>query len=111
MINAHCYALMIKLLMDREISRSQIMEETGLHQVTVSRYVAQLHRVGVIYISSWQRDVRGKCWVPFYAMNLDGMKDAKRPKKMTVAERSARYRQKQAQIKMLHAMSGQANHP
>lgn len=111
MINAHCYALMMKMLMEDDVSRSKIKQETGLHQVTVSRYIDQLHKVGVVYISSWERDARGKCWVPHYALNLDGLKDAKKPKGMTTAQRSARFRKKRSEIRFINSISEQIRTP
>lgn len=105
MINAHCYALMMKMLIEREVSRTEITEETGLHPVTVSRYVEQLRKVRVIHIVSWERDCRGKCWVPHYTLNTEKRGDAVKPKRISTAERSRRFREKQKQLKFINCLS------
>ena len=102
-VNAMAYAAMIKLLLEGVYSCQEIAEHTGLHYVTVLDYTRELHRVGAIHISSYEKDSRGRDLVKIYKVGAG--KDAKR-EKMTGAERQARVRQKKKQLRMAHMFAG-----
>lgn len=100
-INALSFALMMRMLMDDEVTKSGLVEAIGLHHITVSRYLNQLHRKRVVRISAYYRDKRGQGWVPHYTLNHDGLPDAKRPPKQTSATKSQAYRDKQRMLKQI----------
>ncbi len=105
-INAIAFALMMRQLMDDEVTKSGLVESLGLHHITVAAYIAQLHRKRVIRISAYYRDKRGQGWVAHYTMNHDGLPDAKRPPKLTIAEKSRTYRDKKRMLKQIAMMAG-----
>lgn len=105
-INALTFALMMRMLMDDEVTRSDIVESIGLHHMTVSQYIEQLRRKRVVRISAYYRDKRGQGWVPHYTMNSEQLPDAKRPPKQTSADKSRAYRDKQRTLKQIAMMAG-----
>ncbi len=107
--SARTFAAIIRLMMEDEWSKSRLTERSGLHHVTVSRYVNALHNERVIRISSWQRPARGLGGlVPFYSFNDEDQPDARKPAKTakTQAEASREYRQRKEAIRTLHLIAG-----
>ena len=59
-INAMMFARMVKMLTDESgQSIYDIVDETGLHYITVQRYLRELHKAGAVYIRAWQKDSPG----------------------------------------------------
>lgn len=107
--SARTFASIIRLLIDDEWSKSKLTARSGLHHVTVARYVNALHNEKVIRIASWQKPARGNGdLVPFYSFNDTGEADARKPAKTakTAAETHRDYRAKKAAMRTLHLMAG-----
>ena len=108
MTHAYLMARLVRALMDNAMSKSEIADSTGLHHVTVARYVHALHREGVICIIDWRRPSHGDP-APVYEVNYAGLKDVERPAKIGRANRPAidrNYRERKKQRELLHRMAG-----
>ena len=101
-INAICYAELIKLMLEGIYNCQELADETGLHYVTVLQYARELHLAGAAYISTWEKDTRGRDVVKIYKIGKG--KDAKR-QKLTAAERQRRYKAKQNNLKLIQRMA------
>lgn len=106
MINAYSFTRMIELLMQGEVTKTEIIEQTGLHHATVGAYVRHMHKRRLLRIAEWRRDKRGRTWVPYFTLNPDGLRDDARPARSSSAERSATHRAKRRAIKMNHILVG-----
>lgn len=106
MINAISFTRMLQLLMDGPVTKTNIAEETGLHHVCVANYVRHMHAKRVIRIEEYRRCAAGRVWVPHYALNPDGLPDARKPAPTPGAARSAAYRRKKAAMKLNQMMAG-----
>ena len=102
-INAFTQARLIKLLLEGTYTCAELAEQTGLHYVTVLDYTRELHRSGAVYISSWEKDSRGRDNSRIYKIGVG--KDAKR-ERMTQVERQARYRAKKRAAQKAQVMVG-----
>lgn len=96
-INAFIQGVLIKHLLDGIHDCKALAEITGLHYVTVQQYTRELHRAGAAYISSWEKDSRGRDMIKIYQVGVGA--DAKR-EKLTGAQRQARVRDRR--IAMQH---------
>lgn len=101
-INAITQAQLIKYMLDGTYTCTELAKETGLHYVTVLQYTRELHRAGAAYISSWEKDIRGRDVIKVYKIG-EG-KDAKR-ERLTSAQRQARHRAKLNALEMLQRMA------
>lgn len=59
-INALSYAQLIKYLTLGCYTIPQLAEHTGLHYRTICDHVNALHKAGVIHISYWAKDSKGR---------------------------------------------------
>lgn len=100
-MGAISYAKMLALI-DGTRTCKEVAEETGLHYLTVCQYTRELHREGVIHITTWEKDSRGRDAIRIY--KLGAGKDAKRHT-MTQRERAARYRTKKAGLAFINRVS------
>lgn len=100
-VNAYSFARMIKMLVDGPQTVSEIVEDTGLHRVTVSRYLRELHRAKAVGICAWEPDAKGRDAIKVYELGRTG-RDAKRAK-MTQAQRQEAYRARKRE-KAVHQM-------
>jgi len=94
-VGATLYALMLRKLLDGDISCQEIARTTGLSILTVRQYVAALHKKKVVYISGWGRDVYGRYTIRHYTLG-EG-RDERKPNPQTRTEIVARYRQRLVQ--------------
>jgi transcription initiation factor IIE alpha subunit len=78
-VMAMCFAKMIRLLEQGKYSIQDIADELGLHYMTVSAYLAALHKERAIHIHAWGRDAKGRPCIKIFILG-DGL-DAKRPTK------------------------------
>ena len=87
------------------MSKSHVVEVTGLHHVTIARYVAALHKKRVIRIEEYRRG-GNRNWVPFYVVDSDNLPDAIKPdaKLRVDIDRQNRARRKMRDI--MHRMAG-----
>lgn len=106
-INAMMFARMMKMLTDESgQSIYDIVDETGLHYVTVQRYLRELHKAGAIYIRAWQKDAHGRDAIRVYTI---GSRPDARRKRMTGAERQARSRRKREMLGLTHLTAGRTH--
>lgn len=101
-VNAMAYAQLVKLLLEGTYNCTELAQLTGLHYITVLQYTRELHRAGAAFISSWDKDSRGRDIVKIYRLGVG--KDARRQSK-TQAERQARYRAKRKHIVLMQRMA------
>jgi len=88
-VNAMSYALLIKSLMDGDLTMFELAAETGLHYDTVRSYCKELHKAKAIHIERFEPDARGRHTIKVY--KIGAVRDAKRPR-MSGAERQSRRR-------------------
>lgn len=106
-VGALSYAKLIKAMMDRPCSINELVDETGLHYLTVAQYCVALHNEGAIHISMWEKDSRGRDAIKVY--RLGEGRDAKR-QRMSGAERQARARAKRSALAMIQRVGGTHEH-
>ena len=97
---------MIEMLMEGPVTKSQIIEQTGLHHATVGAYVRHMHRKRIVRIEEYRRDKVGRTWVPHFALNTEGLADAKKPAAIPIAVRRERHKRKLEAIKLNQMMGG-----
>lgn len=90
-INALSFAKLVKAIIEDDLTVQQLVDDTGLHYVTVQRYMRALHREGVIHICGWEKDSRGRDAIRVYRFGPG--RDAKRKRKPG-AVRAKEYRSK-----------------
>lgn len=106
MINGYSFTLMIEMLMKGEVTKTEIIEQTGLHHATVGSYVRHMHRKGIVRVAEYRRCKAGRTWVPYWTLNYDGLSDAKRPPRAASSDRSARHRERKRAMKLNQMMAG-----
>jgi hypothetical protein len=104
-VGALSYAQLIKFMLEGVYSCEELAEHTGLHYVTVLHYTRALHKAGACYISSWGQDTRGRDAIKIYSLGIGW--DVPRQERMTVAERTRRYRAKLKSGQLAQVMGGQ----
>ena len=91
-VGAALYALMMRNLLDGDMTCQEIARTTGLSILTVRQYVAALHKKKVVYISGWGTDVYGRYTIRHYTLG-EGY-DARKPKPQTRTQIVDRYRKR-----------------
>jgi len=104
-LNAITYAGMMKMLLTGEHTRADITRETGLHSMTVAKYVKYLHKYGVVYIADWMLNPVSRNYFPCYALNVDGLPDMPKPpaKGRQQIERESKQRRKAMRLNKIMA--------
>jgi|OpeIllAssembly_1097287.scaffolds.fasta_scaffold64493_4 hypothetical protein len=102
-INAITQAKLIEAMLDGVYTCAELCDITGLYYSTVLHYCRELHRAEAAHICGWAKDKRGNTTLRIFKIGRG--KDAK-PKKLTGAERHARWRQKQKSIELIHLSAG-----
>ena len=105
-LNGMLFARMIRMLIDGATVH-EIVEETGLHKVTVTRYTRELHKAGALHIAYWEADSLGRECIKGY--RIGDQRDAPRQKRKTPAQRTALYRARKRQRELLQMMAGGTN--
>lgn len=103
-INALSVAEMMVAMQDNALTMHELVDLTGLAIKTVRSYVLTLHKIGGCHIAHWEQDKRGAWSTP--AWRIGAKKDAQKPARIPDKVRSAAYRTRRAQQKMLAAMAG-----
>lgn len=85
-MGAITYAHLLRLLMEGEYTCKELAKATGLHYTTVLQYSRELYRARVLHICAWRERER--------IYKVGDERDVKRPK-MTAAERTKHYRERQ----------------
>jgi hypothetical protein len=82
----------MQLLLQGVVTAQQLSSHTGVHLVTAQEWLRALKAGGVIYVMDWLPDSLGRDATPVYGMG----NFPNRPRaKMTRAEISKRYRERQ----------------
>lgn len=98
-------AIFLDYLVNTPATMHDIREQTGLCRHTCSRYLRAFHKIGLVHVSGWEPDSRGRdatpvfCWGP-------GRDVPRRKKSKAQVCREIRQRKKQAEV--LAAMAGAA---
>lgn len=91
-LNASAFANLCLLLNQGEYTKHQMAEGVGITIGTCLKWVNMLHRMKLIYIAGWNRGLAGAP-AAVWTWGFEG-RDAPRPKAMTQAQYSDRYRSK-----------------
>ena len=91
------------VLTAEQFSKDEMLDVTGWHDTTATRLIKQLHKRRLIYICAWLPDTMDRDAVPVYAR---GSKKDKARKKLTSAQRSARYRATKRKLRQQENMKG-----
>ena len=89
-INAISLSKLVAALVAGPCTYAELEEETGLHVVTLRRYVKAFRREGLLHIGGWEKDPRGRDQIAIFKW---GSGSDKRRSKITGAERARRYRE------------------
>ncbi len=106
-VNAMHFCRLVQLLMMHPQSYKDLTEGSGLADKTVRMWVQEMKRAKLVYLAMFSPDSRGYMRIPEFEW---GNKPDARIKCSTSAERSARWREKQNQIKLMYALAGPINH-
>jgi hypothetical protein len=82
----------MQLLLQDDVTAQQLSSHTGVHLITAQEWLRALRVQGVIHVAGWLQDSLGRDAIPVYGMgNMPNQPRAK----MTRAEISRRYRERQ----------------
>lgn len=91
-VSAMTMAEMIKLLHEKEYSKTDLQDKLGIANNTVQRWLEVLHSRRLIHIAGWRKGARGNpaaLWAYGYECE-----DVPKPKPLTQTEYTQRYRAK-----------------
>ena len=94
-INQDTYAKIIKVLLTDPYTAHELVEISGLHIVTMQRLMRCFHKNKVVHVCGWETDSLGRDTTPVYKL---GIGKAVPRRRMTAAERTARYRSKKQTV-------------
>jgi DNA-binding transcriptional ArsR family regulator len=98
-------ALLMRHLVEGKMTRQQLADATGLHYITVSRYLHELRKQHILYVASWLRGTEPKAKAQ-QIFKLGAQPDVPKPAPLTAQERQARTRAKKRRIKQARALTG-----
>jgi hypothetical protein len=102
-VNQEMYARVFKMLIEDPCTTHDIVEETGMHLTTAQSLMRCFNKHKIVYIKSWEKDVKGRDCTQVYAFGKG--KDKPRAR-MSDAERKARSRNKQNMLKLTNVLHG-----
>ena len=103
-MNAVLTIRVIKLLFYNEMTAHDVAEETGLHLVTVSRYIREMHKQKMAHIVAWEKDSKGRDVTAVWKFG----RGADKPRSViSAAERQRAYKQRLKQKEIIQRMAGQ----
>lgn len=105
-LNAITYAGMMRMLLTGDHTRADIARETGLHSVTVARYIKYLHKYGVVYVADWTMNPVNRNHFPRYAINIHGLADIPKPEAKGRAQIEREYKQRRKAMRLNQMMAG-----
>lgn len=85
-------ARLIALLMQGRYSLTELADKAPMHYERTRLFVLDLKAEGVVHITSWRRDSKGRASIAIYALGL-GV-DAPKPRAKTGAQRTHKYKTK-----------------
>lgn len=105
-VSAMCFCMLIKLMQEHACSYAELAEETGLHNITVRKWVTEMKRQRLIHIADWGTlDNNHKFPLFRWGCALDKPMPVK-----TYAQRNREYRQrlsgKRKMLAITHAIVG-----
>lgn len=98
-VNQTAYALIFKELLDGPLTARDAIEITGLHIQTANNLFNCFKKHKIVYIASWETDSMGRDAFPVYEI---GNKPDKKRRRMSGAERSARFKAKQKALSLIN---------
>jgi hypothetical protein len=101
-LNQTKYAKLFKLLMLEPRTAHELAEAVNLHVVNTQGLMRTFKKHKVVHICRWERDRLGRDCTPVYKFGA-GKNKARR--KMTPAERTARYRRKKEMLALTNIVS------
>lgn len=102
-VTAMTYAKTMKLLAEGTRSAMELASDVGLHYETMKAYLRALHKEGVIHISMWEDDSRGRNSIAIWMLG-EGKDAVKRPK-MSYYQKNKTYRAKKRALEMIGRMA------
>ena len=79
-LNVYSFTRMMELLMRGCVTKTELIEQTGLHHATVGKYVRHMHGKKLVRVGEWRRCTQGKRLVPAWTLNVGNVWfDAPRP--------------------------------
>lgn len=91
-VNQDAYVRVVKAMMEEPQTLTSLEECTGLHRVTLQRLFRTFRKHGVVHITDWEPDSRGRDTFAVFTLG----KGRDKPKfKMTKEQIAKRYRDKQ----------------
>lgn len=93
-VNAICYAIMIRMLMERPCTIQEVIDETGLGMRSVCNTLRVWKRHGILYRAALAQDSVGRWNIPLYRLGKG--KDCP-PRRMSREEKNEKDRLRYAQ--------------
>jgi hypothetical protein len=98
------YVNAVQLLQsDQDFTREELEEATGWHYITAGRFIKALKQRRLVYITGWLPDTIDRDAIAVYAV---GNKQDKARRKLTTAQRTKRWRDKQRKLRQQENMKG-----
>lgn len=105
-LNAVAFSLLVELLMEGDYTAPELIEETGLHYLTVYEYLKAMRKRGLLHIVRWDNDSYGRCSLRVYKLGRG--KDASKPT-ISKSEKCRRYRQRRKEAALLGILVAREN--
>jgi len=103
-LNAVMFTMMLEELFSGPCTAQHISEATGMHTLTVQRTLRVMHRRGVVRVTGWERDSRGRYSIRVFAFG-EG-KDTPRPAPKGRTQMSREYRARAKSVALNQAFAG-----
>jgi len=104
--------LLLHELFSGPASIKELMDASGIPESTLRMWFREMRKKDefgvplVLRVAKWETSASpNRAIIAYYELNVDGLPDAKRPRKSTPAQRQARYRERMA-VKRLYAANG-----
>lgn len=110
-VNPAAFAELCLVLHQGEWSRGELVEKVGVVDSTVRKWIEYLHKRKLVYICEYRRRHATGSAMIYYTWNHNlEHKDVPRPRRMSTAEYSERYRQKKLRELTHLSLVGKSNH-
>jgi len=103
--NTTAYAAVVEALVYGGGTVPELHETSGLALNTTRKFIRALRSRDLVRVILWKRDAWGRHTIAVYAWGSPRY-DAKRPPRLTPAERSARHRRKKREMSTVRGLDG-----
>jgi hypothetical protein len=103
-IGMYTNALLMRHLIEGKMTSYELADATGLHYITVLRYLKELRKQHILFIAGWTNTITAGGRARIYKLGREV--DVPKPRALSVQERQARSRAKQRRIKAARAATG-----